>query len=153
MPLDAGGTFRHNHESAAMHSKADGKEYKPEGKPDPENGGEHTEVHNHGDGTFHTVHGGEQVDHESIGHMHAHLSKIHGEEGHKHFHAHHDGMAMHTHSASSDQEPEHRDHEDVEGAHQHMDEAMGDQEQMGEPDGDEQMASAAPAGKGLSGLY
>ena len=81
MPMDATGQYRHNHESANMHSEQAGKKYNPDGKEEEGGGGEHTEVHNHGDGTFHTVHGGEQTEHESIGHMHAHLSKIHGEEG------------------------------------------------------------------------
>ena len=147
MPLDATGAFRHNHESAKMHSEAAGKKY--DMGEQPKEGGEHTEVHNHGDGTFHTVHGGEKVEHESIGHMHAHLSKVHGEEGHSHFHAHHDGMTHHSHSAKSGEEPEHREHDEVDGVHDHLDEAMGGEHE--EPDGDE--AAPEMAGKGLGGLY
>ena len=143
MPLDSTGNYRHNTESAIMHSKAAGKtmEEKPEA---PE--GEHTEVHNHGDGTFHTVHGGEEVQHESIGHMHAHLSQIHGEEGHAHFHAHHDGVSMKTHGVKSGEEPESREHDGVEGAHEHLDDTMGEDHE--EPDGDEQGQSA-----GLESMY
>ena len=150
MPLDAGGQFRHNHEAAAMHSQAKGKSYTPKAKEPMEDDGNKdgaTEVHNHGDGTFHTVHQGEQTEHESIGHMHAHLSKIHGEDGHSHFHAHHDGMTHHSHSAKSGEEPEHREHESEEGVHEHLSEAMGGH---AEPDGDE--AEPEMQGKGLAGL-
>ncbi len=153
MPMDATGQYRMNHEQAKMHSESAGKKYEPDGKPkgEEETDGEHTEVHNHGDGTFHTVHGGEKVDHESIGHMHAHLSKIHGEEGHDHFHAHHDGMGgMHSHSVKSGEEPEHREHDGEEGMHEHLSEAMGE-EGHEEPDGDE--AEPEHAGAGLGGLY
>ena len=109
-----------------MHSKAAGKEYKPGSEPE-EAEGEHTKVFDHGDGTFHTEHPEHgRVEHESIGHMHAHLSKIHGEEGHSHFHAHHDGMSVKTHSVKSGEEPESREHDGVDGAHEHLDEALGD---------------------------
>ena len=151
-PLDAGGVYRHNHESASMHSKMAGKEYNPDGKPKHGTGGvgggKHTEIEGHGDGSFTTHPDGEH--HETIGHLHAHISKLHGEEGHSHFHAHHDGMGgMHSHSVKSGEEPEHRDHTEVDGMHEHMDEAMG--EPGVEPDGDEQ--GPEMAGKGLGGLY
>ena len=151
MPMDATGQYRHNHESANMHSEQAGKKYNPDGKEEEGEGGEHTEVHNHGDGTFHTVdpeHG--EVQHESIGHMHAHLSKVHGEEGHTHFHAHHDGVMHTSHSVKSGEEPEHREHDSEEGVHEHLSEAMGE-EGHEEPDGDE--AEPEHAGAGLSGLY
>jgi hypothetical protein len=150
MPLDATGEYRHNHESAKMHSEQAGKKYNAEPKEEEGEGGEHTEVHPHGDGTFHTVdpeHG--EVQHESIGHMHAHLSKIHGEEGHSHFHAHSDGMGEHhSHSVKSGEEPEHRDHEGEEGMHEHLSESMGGEHQEN-PEEEEQQ----PAGAGLGGLY
>lgn len=144
MPIDATGQFRHNHESAQMHSQAAGKKYAAPGTPAEGEDGAHTEVHNHHDGTFHTIHNGERVEHESIGHMQAHLSKIHGEPGHKHFHAHHDGMTIKTHSGDGDS----REHDEIAGAHQHMDEALG--ENQNEPDGDEEMAET---GNGLGELY
>ncbi len=150
-PLDATGAFRHNHESANMHSEAAGKKYEPGEKGGKEEATDHTQVHAHGDGTFHTVdpeHG--EVQHESIGHMHAHLSKVHGEEGHSHFHAHHDGAMTTSHSVKAGEEPEHREHEDMQGAHDHMDEAMGAEDHE-EPDGDE--AKPEHAGSGLGGLY
>lgn len=147
MPLDATGTFRHNHEAAQMHSQAAGKSYNAPAKGEHEDGGNMTEVHNHGDGTFHTTHGGQKEEHESIGHLHAHLSKLHGEEGHSHFHAHHDGMTHTSHSVKSGEEPEHREHDEPEGVHEHLSEAMGGSQDEPEAEAEE------PAGKGLGGLY
>lgn len=146
MPLDATGQYRHNHESAKMHSQAAGKSYTHEAVNEHEDDGNKTEVHNHGDGTFHTVHGGQQEEHETIGHLHAHLSKLHGEEGHTHFHAHSDGMAHHSHSVRSGEEPEHREHDGEDGIHEHLSETMGGSHN--EPDGDEEGGE----GEGLSQL-
>ncbi len=147
MPLDATGQYRHNDESAQFHSKAAGKEMPKKGE-EHEGSGEHVEIHPHGDGTFHTMHQGEKVEHETHGHALIHAAKVHAEEGHKHFHAHHDGMEMHTHSVKAGEEPEHREGE--EGAHEHLDEAMGEHE----PDGDEaESEQQQPAGAGLGGLY
>jgi hypothetical protein len=147
MPLDAQGNFRHNHEAAQMHSQAAGKSY-GEKETKPEGDSEHVEIHPHGDGTFHTMHKGEQVEHESHGHALIHAAKVHAEEGHKHFHAHHDGESMKSHSVEGGGESESRDHEDETGAHEHLSEVMG-----GEPDGDEGEAQPEMAGKGLGGLY
>jgi hypothetical protein len=152
MPLDATGTYRHNDESAAFHSKAAGKEQpKKESAPKEGEGADHVEIHKGEGGAFHTIHGGEKVDHPTHGHALIHAAKIHAEEGHKHFHAHHDGAALHSHSASSEQEPESRDHENTEGAHQHMDEAMGEGGGEGMPQAQEE--EQQPAGAGLGGLY
>jgi hypothetical protein len=84
MPLDAQGNFRHNHEAAQMHSQAAGKSY-GEKETKPEGDSEHVEIHPHGDGTFHTMHKGEQVEHDSRDHedetgAHEHLSEVMGGE-------------------------------------------------------------------------
>ena len=149
-PLDSQGQYRPNHEQAAFHSKAAGKEYKPEGEKKEEGEGDHVEIHSHGDGTFHTMHQGEQVDHETHGHALIHAAKVHAEEGHSHFHAHHDGEMMHSHSVKGGEEPESRDHEDEQGAHDHLSEAMGGES---EQEGDEGEEQPEMAGKGLGGLY
>lgn len=152
MPIDAMGNFRHNHEAAKMHSEAAGKKYNPEGGGEED--GEHTKVFNHGDGTFHTEHNGERVDHESIGHMHAHLSKIHGEDGHQHFHAHHDGMEGHSHHVSGDGEPDHQEHDmaNLEGLKEHFGKFIDEEaKEPAEGEGDEEESEAG--GKGLGGLY
>lgn len=141
MPLDSGGNYRHNSQVAAMHSKGmsrneqkdrilDGK--KPEGEETE--GGEHTKVFNHGDGTFHTEHQGEEVQHGNIGEMHAHLSKIHGEPGEKHFHAHHDGFDAHSHAVETGGEPEHEEHDasDIEGLKEHLGRFFDEEQKEGE---------------------
>jgi hypothetical protein len=135
-----------------MHSQAKGKSYNPDKEPMNAESGDSHELHDHGDGSFHTVHQGEQVEHESLGHALIHMAKTHAEEGHKHFHAHHDGMSMKSHSASAGEEPESREHEDVGGAHQHMDEAMEGSPTEDEGEGDP-MGEKEPQGKGLGGLY
>jgi hypothetical protein len=146
MPLDSMGKMHHNSQVANMHSKLNEgakKSDKLSGASDGEDktGEENmTEVHDHGDGTFHTMHPEHgQVEHESIGHMHAHLSSVHGEEGHKHFHAHHDGMEAHHHSVESGGEPKHEQGEDT--MHNHLDEAMGEEPENqisdGRPDTEE----------------
>ena len=151
MPLDSTGKMHHNSQVAAMHSKMSGED-RNKAKDDildgkEEDGGEHTEVHDHGDGTFHTVHPEHgQVEHESIGHMHAHLSAVHGEPGHKHFHAHHDGMEGHSHSVESGGEPEHETNEDQGVMHEHLDRAMGEHAQSGISDG---ASSDSEAGSAL----
>lgn len=155
MPLDSSGQFRHNTESAMMHSGGKMPAKQPQmAHKEGESGGDAsmTEVHSHGDGTFHTVHDGQEEPHESIGHMHVHLSKIHGGEGDKHFHAHHEGGMMHSHSVESkDGEPRHEEHspEDSEGASSHLHEAMGGHEQAMEPGQQEEPAAGAQDGGGL----
>lgn len=147
-PLDSQGVFRHNDESAAFHSKAAGKEM-PKKEAPKEGGGDHIEIHSNGDGTFHTMHRGETMEHPTHGHALIHAARIHAEDGHSHFHGHHDGMAHHSHSVhGGGEEPESRDHEDVGGMHQHLDETMGG-EGMPEAEEEEQQ----PAGAGLGGLY
>jgi hypothetical protein len=139
MPVDGQGNYRHNTQVARMH----GGTAEPKGKrseinqgPDHNQSGEDvTEVHAHGDGTFHTshpVHG--EIQHETIGHMHAHLSSVHGKPNEKHFHAHNDGESAHSHSVETGGEPEHQDHEvsDNQAMTDHLQQAMGD-----EPEGPE----------------
>lgn len=147
MPLDKTGTFRHNDESARMHSKAAGM--------DPDNQHSEGDVHeleDHGDGTFST-HSAEHGDaeHESLGHALIHMASKHAEEGHKHFHAHHDGSAMHTHSAGKGEEPEHREGGEEE-AHDHLSESMGG-EDGGEEDEPAESEHESMGGEGLGGLY
>ena len=131
MPVDGKGMYRHNSQVARMHGGTEKPEEKPEAslKEEGAEGGKMTEVHNHGDGTFHTVHDGKEEQHETIGHMHAHLSKIHGESGEKHFHGHDNGLEAHTHSVETGGEPEHRDHEagDVESMKDHLGDTMGEE--------------------------
>ncbi len=145
--MDAGGNFRHNDEVARFHSKAQGKPHPGEEHAE---GGDHVEIHSHGDGTFHTVHKGEEVQHETHGHALMHAAKMHAEEGHKHFHAHHDGATMHTHAMHEGGEPEHQEHdpENLESLKDHFNQFIGEEEK--EPSEDD---SGAMAGKGVDGMY
>ena len=142
MPLDGKGNYRHNDQVARMHGGKSRDEQKNDilsgkkGERDDDKltGGENmTEVHNHGDGTFHTVHEGQQEEHESIGHMHAHLSKLHGAPGEKHFHAHHDGFEAHSHATETGGEPEHQEHdpENIESLKQHLGQFFNEEEKEG----------------------
>jgi hypothetical protein len=71
--------------------------------------GEHSELHDHGDGTFHTVVGGQQTEHPHIGHAMMHMAGHHAPDG-KHTHVmHHDGgHTSHHHDGGS-----------VSGPHEH----------------------------------
>jgi hypothetical protein len=149
MPLDAGGKFRHNTQVAAMHSKgkdaklSDKKDSKPLDDKGAEDGHEITEVHDHKDGSFHTEPDGEE--HETIGHLHAHLSKLHGAAGEKHFHGHSDGISHHSHAVETGGEAEHRDHEDEHGIAEHLNEHIGG-DGTPQEDGEEQEQNESALG-------
>ena len=149
MPLDGAGSYRHNDQVARSHGgmkepKLGEKSMSEPKEPKEGESGNMTEVHDHGDGSFHTVHEGKQEEHETIGHMHAHLSKMHGEPGESHFHAHHDGIEGHSHSVKSGEEPEHRDMEDSEVMKAHLDDAMGEggEHETGKMDSEENSVGA-----------
>lgn len=80
--------------------------------PMHEGGGEHSELHDHGDGSFHTVTGGEQTEHPAIGHALMHLA-AHHDGGAKHLHVKSDGMEHTSHEAGEDGQ--------VQGPHDHQD--------------------------------
>jgi hypothetical protein len=153
MPIDSTGAFRHNHESAAMHSEAAGKKYNPDGDQGHEDSnGDQVEIHSHGDGTFHTMHQGEREEHETHGHALIHAAKVHAEEGHKHFIAHHDGETVHTHSVKGGEEPEHQEHDpaNLESAKQHLDQFFDEEAGEKSHEGEEEPSGE---GEGLGGLY
>jgi hypothetical protein len=156
MPLDGAGSYRHNDQVARSFGGAAKEPKLGENKlrePEEKDAGHNmTEVHNHGDGTFHTVHDGKQEEHETIGHMHAHLSSIHGAPEEKHFHAHHDGFEGHSHSVHTGEEPEHRDNEDTEGMHSHLDDAMGDGEERAEGEHESEENSVGSLGGSALGM-
>jgi hypothetical protein len=59
------------------------------------------EIHDHGDGTFHTMKDGQQEEHPDLLHMTAHIAHVHEPES-KHHHAKHDGFSGHTHGIHED---------------------------------------------------
>ena len=123
-------------------------------KPDPVNGdgeqhqseNEHSELHDHGDGTFHTVKGGEEEQHPSLGHALMGMAGHHAPDG-KHVHAHHDGMSVHSHGHSGGMTDGPNEHGSGEEAGQHMGNYLSDEQQ-----GSDQPAEEAQDHSGLSGF-
>lgn len=70
----------------------------------------HSELHPHGDGTYHTVVDGEKTEHPHIGHALAHLAGHHEPDG-KHSHVQHNDDGTHT--------SHHHDGASVSGPHDH----------------------------------
>ena len=127
---------------------------KPMGEPKMGGGteggeGEHSELHAHGDGSYHTIHGGKEEQHPDLGHALTHLG--HANEGGKHMHVHHDGGAMHTHAIDENgQHGETEMHDTPEEAGEAVTRGMGGESM---DDGREQeMAEGAPDHGGLSGF-
>ena len=86
------------------------------------------EVHDHGDGTFHTIHpDGSREEHPDHLHMLASLGhNITG--GDKHHIVHHDGISAHSHSISED--GQHEDHGEAtspEESHSALDKFLGEE--------------------------
>ena len=69
-------------------------------KPE-EGGGSPMEVHDHGDGSFHTVKDGQEEQHPDLLHMTTHIAHMHEPES-KHHHSKHDGFSGHTHGMHED---------------------------------------------------
>ena len=65
------------------------------GEPDPDKESP-MEIHDHGDGSFHTVKDGQEEQHPDLLHMTTHIAHMHEPES-KHHHAKHDGFSGHTH--------------------------------------------------------
>ena len=63
--------------------------------------GEHTELHDHGDGSFHTMMHGERTEHPHIGHALMHMAHAHMPD-HEHEHHMSDGMEKTVHKVSHD---------------------------------------------------
>lgn len=168
MPTDKSGKYRPNNQLAAHADKvAEGRNSKPapamgakkfmgdktgdkmSDKPMAPSGGEHSELHAHGDGTYHTMDGGQKTEHPSLGHALMHMAGKHEPDG-THVHMHHDGMGVKSHMVRDGGQPEGpMDHESGQEAGAHAAQMMdgdGGYNEMpaGEPDGDE--------GMGMSGM-
>lgn len=108
------------------------------------------ELHDHGDGTAHTMIEGEKADHPDMHHALAHLAhKAMG--GGDHFHAHKDDFGTHSHSINAAGEhSETQEHNSPEEAHSAMDLALGGEggnSGDGDGDGDDDISPS------LSGLH
>lgn len=118
-----------------------------EDDPKPEESGEKmSSMHEHPDGTFHTMKDGDKEEHPDMGHALMAMAAHHKPEG-KHVHAHHDGMSVHTHGISEGQHEGPTEHGSTEEATQHMGDFMNGGEQQSEEPQEE-----AQDHEGLSGF-
>ena len=108
-------------------------------EPEPKMGGEHEEaephfqIHDHGDGTFHSItKEGDRMEHPHVGHLAIHVAAHHEQSG-KHFHVHQNEMGEHTsHQATDGGEPEGpHDHENIEALKDHMGQFLDEEEHEG----------------------
>lgn len=114
--------------SERMGAMGGGKPMRP--APQMHEGGEskgHSELHDHGDGTFHTVTAdGKQTEHPHIGHAIIHLAKYHESDGaHSHVH-HHDGGHTSHHAKEGGEITGPYESDDLDGVKDSMAEATGE---------------------------
>jgi len=101
---------------------------KGESDPLKEEGGSPMEVHDHGDGSFHTVKDGQEEQHPDLLHMTTHIGHAHEPES-KHHHAKHDGFSGHTHGMTEDGEhQETQEHDSPEDMGEGLKQFMGGEE-------------------------
>lgn len=100
----------------------------PAAKVEGEESGAPMEVHDHGDGSFHTVKDGQEEQHPDLLHMTAHIAHVHEPES-KHHHAKHDGFTGHSHGIHEDgTHEETREHESPEDMGEGLKAFMGGEE-------------------------
>lgn len=113
-------------------------------KPEAQATGEHSELHDNGDGSFKTVKGGAEEQHPDMGHALMAMAAHHKPEG-KHVHAHHDGMSVHSHGIHSGEHDGPNEHATGDEAGQHMGNYLSD-------DGSTDQPAEAQDHEGLSGF-
>lgn len=100
-------------------------------------GGEHSELHPHGDGSYHTITGGQKTEHPDITHAMAHMAGHHEPDGkHSHVMHHEDGSHTSSHHADGETSGPH-DHENLEVLKDHFDQFMNEEGQEGRESGGE----------------
>ena len=99
---------------------------------DGEDGGEHSQLHDHGDGTFHTVTSdGERMEHPHLHHALVHLA-AHHDGGARHFMVHHDGSNIKSHEHGGEGgAPEAHDHDNIEALKDDMGKFFNEEEHEG----------------------
>ena len=101
--------------------------------PESEGDGKKSVLHDHGDGTFHTVTSdGEETNHPSIEHATAHMAAHHEPDG-KHFHVHQDGAGNHSSAQAEDGEKSEgpHDHANMEELKDNMERFLTEEEHEG----------------------
>lgn len=138
---------------ASRMSEMAGPVKKPMGRAEKDGGdggGGHTQLHDHGDGTYHSVTSdGERTEHPHIGHALAHIGRHHEPEGHHSHVMHHggseDGHTSHHAGMSGGAVSGPHDHANLEALKEHMGNFLDEEENEGG-------ASAAGHGGG-EGLF
>lgn len=98
--------------------------------PDPDPSGDaggHSELHSHGNGTYHTVTDGEKAEHPSIGHALIHMGMRHEPEG-AHSHVHHAEEGHTSHHGKDGEVSGPHDHENLEALKSHMGKFLDEEE-------------------------
>lgn len=113
--------------------------------PEEMGGEKMSSMHEHPDGSFHTMKDGQQEDHPDMGHALMAMAAHHKPEG-KHVHAHHDGMSVHTHGIHEGMHDGPNEHTSPEEATEHMGNYLSDSESQ------EQPQDGAQDHEGLSGF-
>lgn len=129
MPKDSAGNFHLSSQRASASDRMGPKAAPPmegkEPKEAPAGEGENsTTLHDHGDGTFHTEAKGEKTEHPHIGHALMHMAGKHSTG--KHFHAHHDGASIKSHSSDHGMTEGPNEHGSADEAADSMRASMGD---------------------------
>lgn len=101
-------------------------------------------MHDHGDGSFHTMKDGAREEHPDMGHALMAMASHHKPEG-KHFHAHHDGMSVHSHGSAAGEHDGPNEHASTDEAADHMKNYLSD-------DDSAQPEETAQDHEGLSGF-
>ena len=101
----------------------------PREEPDKSGAAGHTQLHDHGDGTFHSITSdGEKTEHPNIGHALIHIGGHHVAEG-KHLHVHQGEDGEHTsHQGAGGEVEGPHEHENIEALKQHLDQFFNEEE-------------------------
>jgi hypothetical protein len=98
------------------------------------------EIHDHGDGTFHTIKDGKQEEHPDLLHMTTHVAHEHEPES-DHFHAKHDGFEHESHGVhASGEHEETKQHPDAAELGENLKQFFGEEAQEPKETGSEESA-------------
>ena len=96
--------------------------------------GSHSELHPHGDGTYHSVMDGEKTEHPSFGHAMMHMAMKHEPEGgHSHVHHTEEGEHISHHGKDGEISGPHTS-ENLDEVKNHMAKVAGEHEGTSEPE-------------------
>jgi hypothetical protein len=100
-----------------------------------------SELHSHGDGTYHTMIDGQKTEHPSFGHAAMHLAAHHeAENTQSHVHHHEDGTHTSHHMKDGQVDGPH-DHDNLEALKGHLGKFLNEEEHEGSDYGKEESGS------------